>query len=168
MVKGWTVRKMCELVRWKGFGSWLVDVEKEHVAEWVVGASLRRGLNFMVRDESGHLEFPFSNLVHSRTQYCSPWLRLGSVAAQDSLRLAQLHCHFRKSPPQLANRFNHSRGSLVLQPTPKVGQTARQYAAGLLILIGIKVCKVKIKSFTISDRMWSQGALHIASEVMEF
>jgi hypothetical protein len=41
----------------------------------------------VVCDESGHTKFPFLYLDHVT---CSPWLRLGSVPAQDSLRLAHL------------------------------------------------------------------------------
>ena len=42
----------------------------------------------------------------------------------------------------------------MLQPTPKVGQTARQYAAGLLTVRGTKVTQGLDRGFTVSNRVF--------------
>ena len=42
----------------------------------------------------------------------------------------------------------------MLQPAPKVGQTARQYAAGLLIVRERRLRKVRTVTFTVSNRVF--------------
>jgi len=42
----------------------------------------------------------------------------------------------------------------MLQPAPKVGQTARQYAAGLLTVMGTKVAQGPDRSFTVLNRVF--------------
>ena len=42
----------------------------------------------------------------------------------------------------------------MLQPAPKVGQTARQYAAGLLTVMGTKVAQGPDSTFTVSNRVF--------------
>ena len=42
----------------------------------------------------------------------------------------------------------------LLQPAPKVGQTARQYAAGLLTVRGTKVAQGPDRAFTVSNRVF--------------
>jgi hypothetical protein len=55
----------------------------------------------------------------------------------------------------------------MLQPTPKLGQTTRQYAAGLLTVMGTKVAQGPDSAFTVSNRVFYKELEEDACKIID-
>ena len=55
----------------------------------------------------------------------------------------------------------------MLQPIPKIGQTARQYATGLLTVLRTKVAQGPDRSFTVSNRVFYKELKEGACKIID-